>query len=127
MKPCFVAINALLQKNILLIYLTRLHIELKQYAPDQNLSGLFHINFVKRVEVIERTLLHCTKVVNNKLLVALGDIATQAHASAVNTRNVVNRLLDYFSAHPSNGIIYRKSETQIVSYSDACYVNETKA
>ena len=74
----------------LLIYLTRLHLVLKQHARDPNLSELFPIDGVKRVEVTERTLLHCAKVVNNKLLVALGDIVNQAHASIENTRNVVN-------------------------------------
>ena len=64
---------------------------------------------VKRIQAIIGALLYDGHAVDNKILVALSELAsTQASATEL-TKTDLSQLLDYLSTYPDDGILYRSS------------------
>ena len=68
--------------------------------------------------------MHYGRAADNKILVALGSIATQAHPPTKKTASLVHHLLDYVATYPNDGMMHRKSLMQLAAHSDAGYLNE---
>ena len=66
-----------------------------QHAPAPYQTPTLNIERTKRTQVITGALLHYARAVDNKLLVALGTIATQTHSPTKFTANETDYLLDY--------------------------------
>ena len=97
-----------------------------QLVNPQDTSELVPEDKVKWVQGVVRALLVYGRVVDNKVLVALGTLATQALKAMVNTVKAVHQLLDYVCTYPNDGIICWASGMQLVAHSDAEYLNERK-
>ena len=76
---------------------------------------------------IVSALLFYGRDVNNKLLVALRELGQQQAAATQSTNDDILQLLDYVTTYPSDGITYRSREMILSAYSDAAYLNVTKA
>ena len=98
-----------------------------QYAPEPDNSTPLSDADKKKLQAITGALLYYARAVDNKLLVALGSIATQTHAPTQRTAELVHQLLNYVSTYPNDSIIFRKSQMQLAAYSDAGYLNEPQA
>ena len=86
-------------------------------APPLDASG------VKRIQAIIGALLYYGRAVDNKLLVALSDLAsTQASATDLTKTDLI-QLLDYLATYPDDGILYRSSAMILSAHSDAAYLN----
>ena len=98
-----------------------------QLAPAPDDSSPLNDETKQRMQAITGALLCYARAVDNKLLVALGTIATQTHAPTQRTAQLVDHLLNYVATYPNDGIIYRKSDMQLAAHSDAGYLNENNA
>ena len=82
------------------------------HSPDT--SPPLDVAGVKRIQAIIGALLYYGRAVDNKLIVALSDLAsTQASATEPTTTNL-SQLLDYLSTYPDDGILYRSSAISIL-------------
>ena len=98
----------------------------QQCAPNPDLSRVLSSTEQTRIQIIVGALLYYARAVDNKLLVALGSIATQTHLPTQMTQDSINQLLNYVSTYPNDGVIYRKSGMQLTAHSDAGYLNDPK-
>jgi len=98
-----------------------------QCAPEPDQSKPLTLKETTDVQAIAGCLLCYARAVDNKLLVALGSIATKTHAPTQQTSTTTDHLLDYVATHPNDGIIYRKSLMQLAAHSDAGHLNEPNA
>ena len=69
-----------------------------------------------KLQALTGALLYYTRAVDNKILVALGTIATKTRASANKTKSLMIHLLNYVSAHSNDGLICGKSEILVPTY-----------
>ena len=100
----------------------------KQQFPDnEDNSPALDKENLKFIQTVVGALLYYGCAVDNKLLVALGTIATQAAASTKQTKEAVTQLLNYVATYPNDAIIYRESGMQLAAHSDAGYLNVSKA
>ena len=90
-------------------------------APPLDATG------VKRIQDIIGALLYYGNAVDNKLLVALGDLASTQAAATELTKTDLGQLLDYLSTYPDDGILYRSSAMILSAHSDAAYLNVPRA
>ena len=98
-----------------------------QYAPATDKLPLLSSDDKTKLQAITGALLYYAQAVDNKILVALGSIATQTHAPTKKTADIVNHLLNYLATYSNDGIIYQKSHMQLATHSDAGYLNKAKA
>ena len=71
--------------------------------------------------------MHCARVVENKLLVALSDVAMKTHLPATLTLKEVHHLLDYVATYLDDGALFHASNMQLSAHLDASCLNEPKA
>ena len=98
-----------------------------QLAPDMDTSELLDDARKRCCQEIVGSLLYYACAVDNKLLVALSAIAARQAQATIATEQAVNLLLDYVATYPNDGIIYRESNMILCVYSDAGFLNESKA
>ena len=64
------------------------------------------------------------RAVDNKLLVVLNTIGTQQASATAATNDAVNRLLNYMTTYPDDGIVYRSSDMVLAALVDADFHNQ---
>ena len=79
------------------------------------------------MQYIVGALLFYGRSVDNNLLVSLSKLGQQQAATTQATNDSIVQLLDYVTTYPSDGITYRSREMILSAYSDAAYLNVTKA
>ena len=63
---------------------------------------------------------------DDKLHVGLIAIVAQQAAATKHTNEAINKLLDYSSTYPADGILYRSSDMVLCAHSDIGFHNKTK-
>ena len=91
--------------HALLAYGAKTHLAL---TPD-TFSSLNN-EMKQQIQAILESLLYYARTIDNKLLVALGIIATKTYALTKHIAQLVDHLLNYVATYPNDRIIYRKSE-----------------
>ena len=81
---------------------------------------------IKRIQEIVGAVLLYGREVDNKLLVTLNSISNQQAATAEDTNESVNQMLEYLATYPNDGIVYQASDMILAAHSDAGFHNESK-
>ncbi len=81
----------------------------------------------KYIQAVMGTLLYYSRAVDPTMLVALNVIVTQQASPTQRTMERVKQLLDYCASQDEAVLTYHASNMILAIYSDAGYLNETKA
>ncbi len=92
-------------------------------APDN--SAPLTKEEIKRIQQIVGTLLYYARAVDSTMLVTLSALASRQAKATEQTKQDVNRFLDYCDTHPDAAIKYQKSDMVLKIHSDAGYLNES--
>ena len=98
----------------------------EKLAPEDDSTPPLYSQGTKRVQGIVGTLLYYAQAVYNKLLVGLSDIGSQQDAATQRTNEATNKIMDYCTPYPADGILYRSSNMVLCAHSDAGSHNESK-
>jgi hypothetical protein len=98
-----------------------------QYAPMEDTTDLLDVADTKRVQEVLGTLLFYARAVDNTMIVAIGDIATQQAKGTEATMIAITHLLNYCATHPHAIIRYTKSDMCLHVDTDASYLSVSKA
>ena len=82
---------------------------------------------IKWCQGVIGSLLFYARAVDNKLLMTISAIGASQASATENTRNEINKLLDYCATYPSDGITYRASNMVLAAHSDASFLSESKS
>ncbi len=96
-------------------------------TSDPDSSELLDASRKCRIQEIVGSLLYYAKVVDNKLLVAFGAIATHQAKATVTTEQAVDLLLDYVATYPNDDIVYQASNMILCAHADAGFLNKTNS
>ena len=113
--------HSYLRKNIVTLYT----------APNINLllrRAQAHIMMTKvpSASKVSYTPFSTMHVPLTKILVALSAIGAQQYAATNLTEHAASQILDYCSAYPNDGIIYRSSDMILCAHSDYGFHNKSK-
>jgi hypothetical protein len=89
-------------------------------------SELLNLEDKTRVQEVLSTLLYYARAIDNTMLTAIGEIATQ-QASATNTLRAVTQLLNYAATNPEAIVRFHASDMILYVESDASYLSGSKA
>jgi hypothetical protein len=98
-----------------------------QVAPDDDASPLLDKKQITRLQEIIGVFLFYARMVDNTMLVALGDLASAQSKGTTATMIAANHLLNYAATHPEATILYRASDMILHIISDASYLSAPKA
>jgi hypothetical protein len=98
-----------------------------QRTPEADASELLDDHRKRPIQEIVGSLLYYARAVDNKLLVALSDIAARQAYATVATEQAVHLLLDYVATYQADGIVYRSSDMILCAHADAGFLNETNS
>ena len=97
-----------------------------QAAPEEADIPSLDAKGVKCVRDIVGALLFYVRAVDNKVLADLNTIGTQQAAATKGTNEAIDRLLDYSTTYPDDGIVYRARKMVLAAHSYAVFYNESK-
>ena len=98
-----------------------------QYATDAPESPPLNDAGKLRIQQLIGAIRYYARAVDNKLLVALSDLAQQQASPTEETDIDMLQLLDYLATYPHDGITYRASDMILAGHADAAYLNVSKA
>jgi hypothetical protein len=98
-----------------------------QLTPEADDSELLNEDHKQRIQEIIGSLLYYARAVDNKLLIALSEIAARQAKATVATKIAVNLLLNYVATYPNDGIMYRASNMILCAHADAGFLNKTNS
>ena len=98
-----------------------------QYASGPDDSPPLNATGILRVQTILGALLFYARAVDNKLLVALGELGQQQDSSTKATNDAITQIMDYVATYPADGITFRSSDMIMSAHSDVAYLNFSKA
>ena len=90
-------------------------------SPPPNNSGKLCI------QQLVRAICYYAKAVDNKLLLALSELAKQQSSPTNDTNRDMLQLLDYLATYPNDGITYRASDMILAGHADAAFLNITNS
>jgi hypothetical protein len=90
-------------------------------TPPLNAAG------IKWCQGVIGSLLFYARAVDNKLLMTISAIGASQASATESTLNEINKLLDYCTTYPSDGITYRASNMVLAAHSDASFLSESKS
>ena len=98
-----------------------------QYAPDEDCTPLLNTKDTKRVQQVVGTLLYYARAIDNTMLPALNDIASNQASPTQHTAREITQLLDYATSHPDATIKFTASDMVLHIHSDASYLSLPKS
>ena len=98
-----------------------------QFAPTDDTIPLLNSDGITCVQQIVGTLLHYSRAVDTKMLVALSSLAAAQTKSTDETALSLTKLINYASTHPNATLRYVASDMILHIYSDASYGSEPKS
>jgi hypothetical protein len=100
----------------------------QQYATnDVDTSPPLDATGIKWCQCEIGCLLYYARAVDNKLLMTLSAIGASQASATENTRNEINKLLNYCAAYPADGITYRASNMVLAAHSSASFLSKPKS
>ena len=98
-----------------------------QYATEPPFSPALDDKGIHRVHSIVGALLYYVQAVENKLVGDLNELGKQKASSTKDTDAALLQILDYIATYPNDGILFHASDVVLEGYSDAAYLNVSKA
>ena len=100
----------------------------QQYATNNvDTSPPLNAVGIKWCQGVIGCLLYYARAVDNKLLMTLSAIGTSQASATENTRNDINKLLNYCATYPADSITYRASNMVLAAHFDASFLSEPKS
>ena len=99
----------------------------QQFADPVDQSPHLPASNIKHVQTVVVTLIYYALAVDNTMLVALCDLASEQTQGTQRTLNAITQLLNYAATHPNPTICYRKIDMVLHIHSDGSYLSSLKA
>ena len=98
----------------------------KQFSDPVNQSPRLPLSDIKHVQTVVGTLLYYAFAVDNTILVALDDLASEQTQGTQKILDSITQLLKYAATHPNSTIRYRKINMVLHIHSDGSYLSALK-
>ena len=82
---------------------------------------------IKWCQGVIGALLFYARAVDNKLLMTISAIGASQASATENTRDEINKLLNFCATYPLDGITYRASDMVLAAHSDASFLSKSKS
>jgi hypothetical protein len=86
-----------------------------------------HTQQQKRLQQIIGVLLYYARSVDSTVLTRIRKLSTQQKDPTGVTLMAAERTLQYLATQPEASVVFHRSDMKLICYSDASYLNETKA
>ena len=98
-----------------------------QYSVETHTSPPLDSARKLRIQRLVGDIRYYARAVNNKLVLALSEIAQQQSSPTDDTNIDMLQLLDYLATYPDDGITYRTSNIILAGHANATYLNVSQA